>query len=103
MSAPEYTPEDFEAWRENPITQLVMAGFSAMAERAKAKWQSDAWSNEYLDADGRERQLLMLNRAKSQAASYEEITRITLADVLAANGLDHPPNPEFEAVNGRLA
>lgn len=84
----QITPEDWEAWREHPITQLVMSGFEHAAERAKAQWQADAWSNEYLGAEGRERQLIALNRVKARCDAYGEIQGISLQDVLAANGLE---------------
>lgn len=88
MKPPEYTPEDFEAWAEQPMTRLVIAGLEAMAVQQQTNWQAGAWSAEYLTPEGREQQLIALNRAKVRAETYREMANITLADVLAANGLE---------------
>jgi len=88
MSAPEYTEDDFAAWMETPMTRLVIAGLEAMATEQQTNWQAGAWSAEYLNAEDRERQLIALNRAKVRADTYREMANITLADVLAANGLE---------------
>jgi hypothetical protein len=35
--------EDFDAWRDNPITQAVMKRVSAIAEEAKQHWLAISW------------------------------------------------------------
>lgn len=84
----QITPEDWEAWRDHPITQLVMNGFERAGEQAKAAWQEAAWNVKYLTPEGREAQLIELARVKSQIETYDEIRGASLADVLAANGLE---------------
>lgn len=88
MKASDFTEDGFEAWRELPMTKLVMAGFEAAAQASRQAWTEAAWANTYLTAEERERQLLALNRVQSQVASYREIAGISLADILKMNGME---------------
>lgn len=63
-------PEDFEAWKANPITQALMRCCDAWAEQAKQLWLSASWDAEVnKDAD--------LWRLKGQAEVLRDITAVT--------------------------
>lgn len=56
--------DDFEAWRENPVTLAVFRALTIKAEEAKAKWQSASWDG------GRCDPLLLADlRARAEIAS----------------------------------
>lgn len=62
------TEEEFEAWRDHPITQWVMAAYRALAEEQKAAWLQQSWDAENND---REALLVMKTRADSYLAIVE--------------------------------
>lgn len=43
------TKEDFETWRDNPVTEEVFRAFDRLAERAKAEWLSMSWDKGQCD------------------------------------------------------
>lgn len=86
--------EDWDAWKEHPITRLVMQAMERIATEAEAQWKRDAWSNEYLTADGRERQLLTLNRVKAHADGLRVVAETKLEDVIAVLQLRAEAAPE---------
>lgn len=88
MNPPKITEDDWTAWKEHPITQLVMQALEATSIRAERQWKIDAWSNEYLSAEGRERQIIALNRVKARIDGYAAIRDMTLADLLSVMDLE---------------
>lgn len=67
--------EDFEQWRDNPVTEQVFARLRQLAERAKEEWLAASWGKGILDP-----QLLADLRARAEVANdfceltYEEVT-----------------------------
>lgn len=39
------TEDDFEAWRDNEVTQAVFRTLSALGDRAKGNWLHASWNN----------------------------------------------------------
>lgn len=68
------TPEDFEIWRGNPVTEFVLACVKQIGEGAKAEWLKASWDGGALDPA-----FLAGLKAKEQIAkdmaelSYEDI------------------------------
>lgn len=40
------TQDDFESWREHPVTQSVMTAFEIMRERCRQEWIGRSWAND---------------------------------------------------------
>ena len=59
----EIDPEEFEAWREHPITRRVFAVLNQLAEDRKEVWMAQSWNG----GDNDERKLVML---KGQAEAF---------------------------------
>lgn len=71
------TEEEFQTWRENPITGWVMAAYQRAADDAKALWVKQSWDAGICNPD-------VLIETRSLAAAYEDIVNLTHADALAA-------------------
>lgn len=41
--------EDFEQWRANPVTEIVLAVFAKLGEQAKQKWIEESWGKGNVD------------------------------------------------------
>lgn len=75
-------PEDFDAWRDNAITQALFAKLRAKAEEAKAKWLSDSWNGGKCDE-------LMLADLRARAETWTDLCEMTLEELEAEVGDDH--------------
>lgn len=70
----EIDPEEFEAWREHPITKRAFAALYDMAENRKQMWIAQSWNA----GDPDERKLAML---KGQAEAFEWLPKATHEDI----------------------
>lgn len=43
------TKEDFDAWRDSPVTEAVFKAFDILGERAKAQWVAASWEKGQCD------------------------------------------------------
>jgi uncharacterized phage-associated protein len=66
--------DDFEAWRDSPITQAVFAAFDKLGESAKAKWLAMSWGEGNPDP-------LQLADLRARAEVVEDFRKVTLADL----------------------
>lgn len=41
--------DDFEAWRDHPVTRWLLTAFGSQAEAIKEGWEQAAWHNDQLD------------------------------------------------------
>lgn len=73
------TEEEFEAWRDNPVTQWVLSACRVAAEDAKALWEARSW--EAGEADWK-----ALTELRARAATYNDVISLNHADVKAALG-----------------
>lgn len=44
-----FEKDEFDAWRDNPITQAVMKYVQELADRAKAEWIAASWEQGVVD------------------------------------------------------
>jgi len=68
--------EEFEAWRDHPITQFVMEAYRRMAEEQKAAWVDGSW--EAGDANPE-----MLIELRTRADAYRSMSECVLDDFAA--------------------
>lgn len=73
------TSEEFEAWRDNPITQWVRAAFKRLAEENKAAWVETSWER---GAAG-PAELIEL---KTRADAYMAMSEMTFEDLQVTHG-----------------
>jgi uncharacterized phage-associated protein len=66
--------DDFEAWRDSPITQAVFAAFDKLGESAKDKWMAMSWGEGKPDP-------LQLADLRARAEVVEDFRKVTLADI----------------------
>lgn len=90
MKASDFTEDAFEAWRELPITRLFMDALEAQCGAAKEQWVNAAWNAERANPAEREAMIIELNRTKVRIDAYRAMAESTLANLLAANGLQQP-------------
>lgn len=79
------TPDEWEAWRDHPVTRFVSAGLVKHAALAKSAWQENAWHG-VMDPLARE-------RAKTRAEVMTHLAELTLEDARGANGME-PKEPQ---------
>jgi hypothetical protein len=70
MSKPEFTAEDFEAWREQPITAWVLSGVQRFADLQADHWGKLSWDSGNADQ-------ATLDRLKTRADAYEGLAQLT--------------------------
>lgn len=70
------TPEDFEEWRENPVSQWVFEQMRGHAECQKDMWAAMAWEMQDVSED-------LLKEARVRADCYVEIPDSTYEDWIA--------------------
>lgn len=75
------TPDEFEAWRDSPVTRWVFAACRLAAEDNKTAWVEKAWAAGTYDRDG-------LLECRTRADAYLALCDTSYADWLAANGDD---------------
>lgn len=73
------TSEEFEAWRESPITQWVMLAFQRLAEENKAAWVDTSWETGQADP-------LQLVELKTRADAYLAMSEMTFEDLQVTHG-----------------
>ena len=67
-------PEEYEAWRQHPITRLVFSRLRAKAEMRRQVWIANSW-----DAGSCDKERLCMLRGQAEAfkflpdASFEEM------------------------------
>jgi uncharacterized phage-associated protein len=66
--------DDFEAWRDNPITQAVFKAFDMLGEKAKQQWLTASWQNGNTDP-------LMLADLRARAEVVEDFRNVSLDDL----------------------
>ncbi len=68
------TADDFDAWRDNPITQAVFKAHLKLAEANKATWLALSWGNGEVDP-------IRLADLKARAEMCQDMTEITLDEL----------------------
>lgn len=43
------TKEDFDAWKDNPVTEVVLSAVKSIADGAQAEWLQASWQNDTID------------------------------------------------------
>ncbi len=66
--------EDFDSWRDHPITQEVMRAFDLLGEKAKEKWLAASWGRGQCDP-------LLLADLKARAEVVQDFREITFEDL----------------------
>ena len=66
--------DDFESWRDNPITQAVFEVMKRHGEEAKAKWLTASWEQGSTDP-------ALLADLRARAEVCEDYRNITLEDL----------------------
>jgi len=72
------TKEDFEAWLAHPVTEIFFINIQEIAQKARADWDSQSWSNEGLWRDGTANDLRIACKARADCA--DDILGITFED-----------------------
>lgn len=84
MSAPktkiQYDKDDFDTWRDHPMTRIVMAYFQERETRQKEIWDGQSWNG------GRADQAELI-KLRAKAAAYEEFRTL---DFYELSGEDYP-------------
>jgi hypothetical protein len=68
--------EEFEAWRDQPVTQFVLEAYRRMAEAQKLAWIEGSW--EAGDANP-----IMLVELRTRADAYQSMSECVLDDFAA--------------------
>jgi hypothetical protein len=66
--------EDFDAWRDNIVTQAVFAHVKALVEQAKEKWLHVSWEGGTADP-------LMLADLRARAEIASDLVALTFEDM----------------------
>jgi uncharacterized phage-associated protein len=69
------TAEEFAAWREDPVTQVVLKAHADMAEIQKAAWLAASW-------EGGDVNPVLLATLKTRAEAYSAIGECTFEDIV---------------------
>lgn len=72
------TDEEFQAWREDPVTAWVLAALKAAAEEQKAAWLDATWEQGECDTD-------KLIELRTRADAYRALVEIKHADIVEWN------------------
>lgn len=68
------TEEDFEAWRENPVTKSLLGILADMVQDTKNKWDAVAWVGGSADP-------LLLADLRARAEVLVDMIEISFADM----------------------
>lgn len=74
-------PDEFEQWRENPITQQVFKALRLMADEAQLKWEQISWEDGICD----QRQL---DDLRATARVCDDLCDLSLKDLEEKLGED---------------
>lgn len=77
--------EDFAAWRDHPVTKLVLKALRAAREQQKAQWDKASWEGGVVRAPELERLLLEL---RVRADAYQALEEMTVGDIAAWLGIE---------------
>lgn len=75
------TDEEYEAWRDHPITVFVLDCYDRMADEQKEAWLISSW-----EAGDANRELLIELRTRADA--YRSMGECELGDLVAVNQKD---------------
>jgi hypothetical protein len=70
------TEEEFEAWRDHPVTQWVIGAFDLVAEEQKKAWLEATWDAGHCDS-------YSLCELKTRADTYQAMKDADYSDFLA--------------------
>ena len=70
--------DDFEAWRDNPVTQEYFRQLQRMVDAAKQQWISESWDSEKIWMNGGANALRIACKAKVECT--EQLLRLDLTD-----------------------
>lgn len=79
------TAEEFEIWRENPITAWVLAGVQRFADLQKLSWADASWASGEADQ-------ATLDRMKTRADAYEGLAGLTFEQALGLHDTGEKPD-----------
>jgi hypothetical protein len=77
LMAEPITEDDFEIWRENPVTRWVLAGLQNYADFATEKWKAKAWAGNLDPA--------LYSAYRERTDAYEGLASITYDNVLGTH------------------
>jgi hypothetical protein len=77
--------DEFEIWRDNPITQWVLEGFRRAGDLQPADWLRSSWGDGEPDRN-------FLIRKRAMAAVYSDVVNVSHEDVAAF--YEPPKEPE---------
>lgn len=69
------TAEEFEAWKANPITEMVLNHVAGQVEACRTAWMAASW-------DGGEADPVRLMVLKERARLAQELANIELGDII---------------------
>lgn len=72
-------PDDFSAWRDNPISQAHFAAMKQWALDCRERWVRDSWDGAVADP-------LVLHELRGQAFACEKFAELTLDEMEAIRG-----------------
>jgi hypothetical protein len=75
------TEEEFQAWRDHPVTQWVIGAFDIVAEEQKQAWLNATWEAGQCDSY----ELLAL---RTRADTYQAMKDSDYSDFIAAHEKD---------------
>jgi hypothetical protein len=67
--------EEFAAWRDDPVTQIVLKAHLEMAEKQREGWAKASWDAGTVDP-------LLLTELKTRADAYRAIAECSYEDVV---------------------
>ena len=67
-------PEDFDAWRDNPITQAFLRCLQSKGDEAKERWLTASWNDGNADP-------LLLADLRAVGRFVEDAVKIELKDI----------------------
>jgi hypothetical protein len=71
----EISAEEFAAWREDPVTQIIVKSLNDMAEQNKAGWLAASWDRGEADQS-------MLTELKTRADAYRSLAELSYEDLI---------------------
>jgi hypothetical protein len=70
----EISAEEFAAWRDDPVTEVVLKAFDEMALKQREGWLSASWDGDACDP-------LLLIELKTRADAYRAVCECTFEDI----------------------
>lgn len=66
--------EDFELWRANPVTEIVLKVFAGLGELAKQKWLEESWDKGNADP-------VLLADLRARAEVIDDFHKLSFEDM----------------------